>query len=102
MENKDKSILEDINKKIIKNPALVWGVCFLALLILSLVFRPMLPSYFVSIFIFVFWAIHPYICYVLAKNKNRSGILWAILGAWFFVLPIIILWRLSESKDGVW
>jgi len=42
-------------------------------------------------FIVVFWVVNIYICYVAARSQNRATLLWALLGAWLFVIPVVIL-----------
>lgn len=86
-------MINELNKKIVENSGLVWGMAFLGLFVLTL--SP-LPSW---ISIGLFWAVHPYICYVLAKSKNRNAFLWAFLGAWFWWFAILILARLTPNHD---
>jgi len=101
-----KYMLEKLNNKIVENPSLVWGVSFLVWALSAVIFGrslgKLLDFDFSYVFVFLFWFIHPYICYILARSKNRSGLLWALLGAWFFVFAILVLNRLPRSLDGVY
>jgi len=91
--NKVKNLVNKFNERIIKQPIITYIYCVIILVILVIIFGT--PAGI------LLWLIHPYFCYVLAGSKNRTKILWALLGLIFNIFALIFLVLLPVSKDGV-
>lgn len=98
-------MLQNLNKKITERPGNVYGISFLALVLLSIIFAKIMPSgvgeTMAGFLLFLFWLLGIYICYIYARSKNRTQILWAILAALFWWFALWALYRLPKSEDGV-
>jgi len=87
-------MFKKLNTKIVESPMWIWAWALVIYIVCALV-AMMLPESIsfntLFFFIVVFWAVNIYICYVAARNQNRAALLWALLGAWLFVIPVVIL-----------
>ena|SRR3989344_3415057 len=87
-------MFKKLNAKIVESPMRVWTIGFVICIAFILIANILPKSIFfntLASFSLIFWAVNIYICYVAARNQNRAAVLWALLGAWLFVIPVVIL-----------